>query len=257
MATATEAILAQPRKDDIEFQFLKARNKELNAKAIELALENERLKSRPAAGQVVYRETETTRKKLEIDAETIRQQVVQLKGKSCVIDRLLDQIIQLRQDVAHHSDASGGQMSTSDEQDERLDGLTSRVGSLEAIAEGVKTEKRSLSNLLLSATARISDLTTETAHLRDEAEEQVATIQERDDTIKGHRETIRGMTVMIDDLVPECEHCVDGEAICPLCKGTASADPRRDDFGHRFSCQNPACNHGSVKCSECEAGAGS
>lgn len=63
------------------------------------------------------------------------------------------------------------------------------------------------------------------------------------------------MVEKIEDLTPECEHCVEGEALCPSCAGTGSKGARPDDCGIRFTCHR--CNgSGSVKCSECGKEAG-
>ena len=119
------------------------------------------------------------------------------------------------------------------------------------IAAG-ETERRRLSNLLLSATNRHAAHVIEVANLQEEIEEQADTIRERDGTIEKYREDFRVMTGKIDGLTPECEHCDGGEAVCGCCGGSGAANPQ-DDPRDQIVCPN--CNgSGEAKCSECGKG---
>ncbi len=224
MATTTET----------NIEFLRTRNAELNNKALELLLENDRLKSQPLNVETVYRETEATREKLQLNFETIERQVSLIE--------------QLKRDLKHHSDAFRGATATIDEQDEEIEGLKALVKSYESSLGSNETTDRILRD-------KIAELRGIAEHGKEEA--QSLTVRRREDKwlIDTYRDKFAIMVEKIEELTPECE-CVEGEAVCLSCHGTGTADARHDDGAYRFTCR--ACKaSGSVKCSECGEEAGS
>lgn len=188
----------------------------------ELVIENKALATRAGQVTTVRRDTAATLEKLGRYADrfktmdaTASKQAATIRTQDATIFTAHNKLKDQAALVKSHEDTIASQETT-----DRI--LRAKIAELRGIAEALEEEVQALD----------------------------VRFREQGWLIGTYRDKFAVMVDKIEDLTPECEKCVEGEALCPSYAGTGSKGARPDDCGIRFTCHR--CNgSASVKCSEC------